>query len=50
MNKNAPEKSTRFSPRLDLRECNLPWAHLSIHVRARPSKSLGGDLAAGAVF
>ena len=47
----TPRSRAGFSPpRLDLRECNLPWAHLSIHVAAQPIKGLDGDFAAGAVF
>jgi len=41
-NKIASEKSCHFSPRLDLRECILPLAHLSISAMACSIKGLGG--------
>ena len=39
---SAPEQSRHSPPRLDLREQNLPWAHLSIFVLATTIKAVGG--------
>ena len=49
MNESVSEASVNSSPRLDLREQHLPWAHLSISLNADRHKSQLRALVAGVV-